>query len=188
MGIHGGKGKMRKASLRRYGWGLTAALAALALASGPAVVVARADEDAKKVKKVKDHTAGPLETDEPVASAEEAKGRPAAVKGMQAYVDPADGKLRQPTREEAQALAAELAKLTSRSTEGLEAVLSEDGTLSMDLEGRFLSVAIATVGPDGSVGFACVNGEPAAPLAAASDAATKPAPKPAKAKEALDEY
>jgi len=37
----------------------------------------------------------------------------------------------------------ELERMTSRSTEGLTAVLHADGTVSVDLEGRFMNVLVA---------------------------------------------
>ena len=40
----------------------------------------------------------------------------------------------------------ELERMTSRSTEGLTAVMHADGTVSMDLEGRFMNVLVADDG------------------------------------------
>lgn len=43
----------------------------------------------------------------------------------------------------AEAAQGELERMTSRSTEGLTPVLHADGTVSVDLEGRFMSVLVA---------------------------------------------
>jgi hypothetical protein len=80
----------------------------------------------------------------------------AAVAGQQAANDPATGRLRQPTREEAKALAEALKDMVNQSTEGLTVVQHADGTKSVDLQDRFQSVSVAKVS-DGAVETRCVT-------------------------------
>lgn len=50
-----------------------------------------------------------------------------------------------------------LAASSSTSSDGLKETPLPGGGVMVDLEGRFQSVAIATVGPDGKIGFTCVT-------------------------------
>lgn len=52
-----------------------------------------------------------------------------------------------------------LQEMTSESTEGLELVLRPDGARMMDLEGTFMSVAIATPAKNGGYVLSCQTGE-----------------------------
>jgi len=61
------------------------------------------------------------------------------------------------TQEEAQRLAAALKELANQSTDGLQQVQHPDGSVSMDLQGRFQNVAIAKRNEDGSVSQSCVD-------------------------------
>ena len=45
----------------------------------------------------------------------------------------------------------------SRSHEGLEATRAPDGTLTLDLKGRFQNVTTATIGDDGSIETHCAH-------------------------------
>ena len=75
---------------------------------------------------------------------------------------------------------ADLAKMTRRSTEGLKVEQRADGTRMMDLDGQFMSVAIATPTKDGGYVVSCETGESAAAHAKhAHDVATGKAPKAA---------
>lgn len=61
----------------------------------------------------------------------------------------------------------DLDAMTSRSSEGLTQVLHADGTISVDLEGRFMNVVVATPGADGRATVSCVDHvERASPSAA----------------------
>ncbi len=51
-----------------------------------------------------------------------------------------------------------LEQMTSRSADGLVEVGYADGTVSMDLQGRFMSVMVATTAADGSQAVACETG------------------------------
>ncbi len=81
------------------------------------------------------------------------------VGGMQVAIDPRTGKLRSLTREEAKALFEGMRKHLSQSTEGLTPVQHPDGSESVDLEGRFESLSVTKVNPDGSVSTKCVTSE-----------------------------
>jgi len=79
------------------------------------------------------------------------------VAGQQVFVDPATGRLRQPTPEEAQRLTAGLQELLSDSPEGLEVIHLPDGSMMVDLQGRFENVSLATVDAGGNLGLTCVD-------------------------------
>ena len=72
--------------------------------------------------------------------------------GLMAFVDPATGKLVEPSAADLAAFFArnpELRKALSTSTEGLTEVPLPGGGYKVDLQGRFRSTIVATVGPDG---------------------------------------
>jgi hypothetical protein len=52
--------------------------------------------------------------------------------------------------------------LVNQSTEGLEQVHHEDGSVSMDLKGRFQNVTVARINKDGTVSESCVDNPQAA--------------------------
>jgi hypothetical protein len=79
------------------------------------------------------------------------------VAGQTVAVDRATGRLRPPTPEERKALAAGLKKMLNRSTEGLVEKQHANGAKSVDLQGRFQSVAVANVNSDGTVAEKCVT-------------------------------
>ena len=74
--------------------------------------------------------------------------------GQQVAVDAQTGKLRKPTQEEIQQLITGLK--VNDSAEGLTAKRVSNGSQVMDLEGRFETVAIAKINPDGTLSKACV--------------------------------
>ena len=85
-----------------------------------------------------------------------------------------------------------LAKMTSRSTDGLKVTLRPDGSRMMNLDGQFMSVAVATPTKDGGYEVSCSEGESAVAHAKhAHDVATGKAPKtlmrPTKQQPALEE-
>ena len=77
--------------------------------------------------------------------------------GVMAAIDPATGKLRQPTAAESKALAAGIASLLKSSASPLLAKQTPDGTLSVDLGTSFLNISIAQVGPDGTIQQICLD-------------------------------
>jgi hypothetical protein len=84
------------------------------------------------------------------------------VAGQDVEVDSQTGKIKPLTPEEAQKLAAGLNEMVNQSTEGLEQAQHEDGSVSMDLKGRFQNVAVARVNQDGSISQSCVDNPQAA--------------------------
>src|ERR1700712_2281581 len=76
--------------------------------------------------------------------------KPAAPKGagngLMAAIDPATGKLRQPTAAESKALAAGVQAMFQSPVEGLQAKLTADGTMSVNLGTSFLNISVAQVG------------------------------------------
>jgi len=79
------------------------------------------------------------------------------VAGREVQVDAQTGKIKPLTPEEAQQLADGLKTMLNRSTEGLEQERHADGSVSVDLQGRFQNVAVARVNEDGSVEQSCID-------------------------------
>lgn len=77
--------------------------------------------------------------------------------GQRAALDPATGTPGEPTPEQIRELEAAMAEMLSQSSEGLQVVELPDGTLTMDLQGRFQEVVVAAVAPDGTVRIGCVE-------------------------------
>lgn len=125
-------------------------LAAVALGLGAAAVLSAA---------VSVPGAGETAAAGPLASAPTAAG-------LRAFVDPEHGGVRAPTAAEMAAVSADLAAKLSRSSEGLTVVKHPDGRKSVDLQGRFQSVSVATIGADGRPRVECLQdaGEAAARL------------------------
>lgn len=63
----------------------------------------------------------------------------------------------QPTPEDAQRIADGIRQLVSQSTEGLVQVRRPDGSVSMNLEGRFQNVTVAKKETNGSVSQSCID-------------------------------
>ena len=76
---------------------------------------------------------------------------------MVVAVDRETGELRSPTPEEILALSPIERNRLNHSGEGLTPVHHPDGSISIDLEGRFQEFAIAHVGPDGRLHYGCVS-------------------------------
>ncbi len=144
---------------RRTGSKIAAALMALAIAGTVMAQTATAPQSEPK-RKVQ-HT-------QTTATGEGAQ---------QVAVDPATGALGAPTAEQIQALERAVAAMLSQSSEGLEVVELPDGTLTVDLLGRFQEVAVAAVAPDGTLRTGCVSrpGEVRAVLAPEARAVAKKA-------------
>jgi hypothetical protein len=73
-----------------------------------------------------------------------------------------------------------LEQMTNRSAEGLVEVVNPDGAVSMDLQGRFMSVMVARLKADGSRDVSCET-EPEAVKHATATATTKKRTAPATA-------
>jgi hypothetical protein len=93
--------------------------------------------------------------------------------GFRAFIDPRTGELREPTVEEALALAAGARPESLQPVESLEAVVHPDGMISVDLKGHFMQSLVAVRNPDGSLSMSCGPGTPK------PAAVSKPAPAPA---------
>jgi hypothetical protein len=101
---------------------------------------------------------------------------PAHAEAIRVFIDPQTGRLRPPTPEEARQMGELMRQMTSRSTEGLEQVRHPDGSVSVDLQGRFRHVAIGARTAGGPLVFDCVtDAEQAARLQAGDGAAVAPA-------------
>src|SRR4029450_2988184 len=107
-----------------------------------------------------------------VAAAHKPAGSFVTVKvaGRDVQVDPQTGQIKPLSSQEAQQMAEGLKKMLNRSTDGLEPVKEADGSISLDLQGRFKNVAVARVNQDGSIEQSCVD----TPEAAANFFGTPP--------------
>jgi len=85
---------------------------------------------------------------------------PAFAGGMQVSIDPATGKIRQPTAAESRALSAPFAVKTATSAPQIRQWA--DGTLSMSLTEDYLNVWLVQLNADGSASQVCVDGYAAA--------------------------
>jgi hypothetical protein len=79
--------------------------------------------------------------------------------GMVVVIDRTTGATRALTAEEAQQLAVGIEQLLNQSTDGLVQVHRADGSVSMDLQGRFQNVMLAKKEDDGSISQACVDND-----------------------------
>jgi len=82
--------------------------------------------------------------------------------GGPAPFTPQTGQVTPLTQEQAQRLAADLKRLVNQSTEGLKEVHHADGSVSMDLQGRFQSVVVRKQNENGEWVVACVDSPEAA--------------------------
>ena len=84
------------------------------------------------------------------------------VAGQDVQVDPQTGQIKPLSPEKAKRLVDELKPVLNRSTDGLTQVRHGDGSLSMDLQGRFQNVVVARRNTDGTVERSCVDNPQAA--------------------------
>jgi hypothetical protein len=77
--------------------------------------------------------------------------------GQTVAVDRQTGQTRPLTPAEARRLADGIKQLVSQSSEGLVQIRRTDGSVSMDLQGRFQSVLIAKKEDDGTISQACID-------------------------------
>ncbi len=83
--------------------------------------------------------------------------------GMVIAVDPETGALVAPTGIQRAKLGAAEPTGLLRTDQGLREVRLADGSVMIDLQGRFLEYAVARIGPDGCLRLGCVDGGPAPP-------------------------
>lgn len=81
----------------------------------------------------------------------------ASPSGQIVSFDRQTGESRPLTQDESKRLADGLKKLINRSTEGLVEVRMDDGTISMDLQGRFQNVMVAKQNEDGNLDTSCLD-------------------------------
>ena len=82
---------------------------------------------------------------------------PAAQSGLMVAIDPATGKVRQPTAAESKALVAGIQEMTKGSAVQPELKQFANGTMSVDLSSSFLNISMVQVQPDGSIREVCVD-------------------------------
>lgn len=146
-------GKSRSKRFTRFQIiGIVLAITVLAAGAVAAVSVRTAKEKRAQAEKIK-----------PTA-ANEANGKYITVKvaGQEVQMPTQNGTIRPLTPEEARKLAEGLKPMLNQSTEGLKQVQHPDGSVSMDLEGRFQNVTLAQKNSDGSLSQACVDNTDAA--------------------------
>ena len=90
------------------------------------------------------------------------KYRTIRVAGQDVQVDAQTGQIKPLSPQEAQRLAEGLKQMLNRSTDGLVEVQHADGSVSMDLDGRFQTVAVARVNEDGTLTESCIDSPEAA--------------------------
>lgn len=78
------------------------------------------------------------------------------------HIDTQGGEVKPLTAEEAQKLANGLAPILDDSADGLVQVKHADGSVSMDLQGRFQNVTVARLTADGTIEQSCVDNPRAA--------------------------
>jgi hypothetical protein len=81
----------------------------------------------------------------------------AASGGMVIAIDPETGRLVPPSREQLLALTSREQNALSRSLDGLLQVRHADGSVSVDLQGRFQEFAVARMGRDGKPVLHCLE-------------------------------
>jgi negative regulator of replication initiation len=77
-------------------------------------------------------------------------------------LDPQTGQVRPLTQEEAQRMAEGIKQLVNQSTDGLQSVRHADGSVSVDLQGRFQNLAVLKRNNNGTLTEACVDNPKAA--------------------------
>jgi hypothetical protein len=133
-------------------------VATLILAISAVSVLSR--QNAKSTESKKQEAA--LVTPPTAATAKARNYATVRVGGQDVQVDSQTGKIQPLTPEEAKKLAEGLKPMLNKSSEGLVEEHHPDGSLSMDLEGRFQNVTVARINKDGSVSQSCVNNPRAA--------------------------
>ena len=84
------------------------------------------------------------------------------VAGQEVHVDSQTGQVKPLSPEDAKKLADGLKGMLNKSSEGLVEEYHYDGSVSVDLKGRFQNVTVARVNKDGTVTTSCVDNPRAA--------------------------
>lgn len=93
----------------------------------------------------------------PAPTAQQAGTVTRSVGGVIVTIDPATGRVQQPTAEQAQALATALQHLATRETEGLPVTDLPGGGVMVSLDDTFQEIAMASIDRKGRVRLHCVN-------------------------------
>ena len=96
------------------------------------------------------------------------------VAGQQVHIDPQTGRIRQPTPQEAAALAASLEQQFGKRSEGITVFYLPNGAVGAQLNESFMEAMTVTRRPDGSLQFGHVTGLDQASRAVGDDASAKP--------------
>ena len=128
-------------------------IAAIALVSITAItVISRQSASGKQSE-------GPQKLPTETANAAGRKYTKVKVGNQEVFVDSQTGKIKPLTPQEAQELAQGLKTMLdkNKSSEGLVEEHNADGSISVDLQGRFQNVAVARENEDGTVTTSCVD-------------------------------
>ncbi len=82
--------------------------------------------------------------------------------GLRVFIDPATGKIKQPTPAEMRALDEAIASLPTRDLRSAQVTQYADGSVSITNDGSLMSYAMARINADGSVSQACIDDAAAA--------------------------
>ena len=129
-------------------------LGLMALAGDPATAKAEKKSPEKTTQKQMPQKAG-----QKIAKTEHDGHSHGGVGGMVVSIDPATGKPHSTPQLDPEVQQA-LREMVNQSDEGLSPVSMRDGTVILNLQGRFQSAMVATVGPDGKVQSSCVTSMP----------------------------
>lgn len=150
-----GKGRVSSQKIRRLV--LVSGIVAVLALGATAAVSLRTTNSAKSSMKNSSGQSSSVQ-----ANAAAARANLGLSAGAPIPLDPQSGQVRPLTQEEAERLAADLKQLVNRSTEGLKEVHHADGSVSMDLQGRFQSVVVRKQNENGEWVVACVDSPEAA--------------------------
>ena len=132
---------------RLHVFGILSVIAVLIV--GAVTVLSRQTAKGKESKKQETISVAPIKPNKKYVTVK--------VAGQDVQIDPQTGDIQPLTAQEAEKLAAGLKPMLNKSTEGLVQVQHPDGSVTMDLEGRFQNVTVARVNKDGSVSQSCVD-------------------------------
>lgn len=150
-------GRIPSTQLRRLAWiGVIVAVFALGATAAVSLRSSQASDSTPKPRnnQMNDQTNGQTK-DKP-------RGNMSFRVGGPIPLDPQTGQVRPLTQEEAQEMANGIKQLVNQSADGLQSVRHADGSVSMDLQGRFQSIAVAKREEDGTLAQSCVDNPKAA--------------------------
>jgi hypothetical protein len=134
--------------------GTTLAVGCLAVLLCAPVHAARGARRAARHRPTLSHPAKPV-----AAPAAAAPAAPASAAGMIVAIDPVTGALVAPTAEQLTNLTGAERTGLMRTSEGLTEVRLANGTVKVDLQGRFMEYSVVQLDREGCPHFLCVNDE-----------------------------